>query len=37
MVEGYDYQVVNGGPSLASQLRERIKAARQPEGPNGPR
>ena len=32
MVEGYDYQVVNGGPSLASQLRERIKAARQPEG-----
>jgi hypothetical protein len=29
MLEGYDHQVVNGGPSLSSQLRERIKAARR--------
>ena len=27
-LEGYDPQVVNGGPLLASQLRQRIKAAR---------
>jgi ABC-type protease/lipase transport system fused ATPase/permease subunit len=27
-LEGYDQQVVDGGPSLTSQLRNRIKAAR---------
>jgi hypothetical protein len=28
-LEGYDQQVVDGGPSLTSQLRNRIKAARR--------
>jgi hypothetical protein len=28
-LEGYDQEVVNGGPSLTLQLRNRIKAARR--------
>jgi hypothetical protein len=28
-MEGYDQEVVNGGPSLTLQLRNRIKAARR--------
>jgi hypothetical protein len=34
MLEGYDYRVVNGGPSLISQLRERIRAARRRDAPD---
>jgi hypothetical protein len=35
-LEGYDHQFVNGGPVLAAQLRDRIKAARRRRDPPMP-
>ena len=35
-LEGYDHHVVNGGPVLAAQLRDRIKAARRRRDPPMP-